>query len=663
MKLVAAFLLLFTLNTPSLAANDHYRNGDLLSVHWDSSYDYDDLQAMPATREILDAYPGTNYLVINGAKSNANSGIVEGSSDVMRMVFPDGLDAFNNKNNSKHLAADRWQAVLQAGRTVHVAEGGPSDFTADIIRELQSRNVGNLKNIRVIQHSFWNERHTSDTNLALVKSVTSYLKIEDGNGVNKTAWLRSHENQSSAFRNLTSRSQHSHVWELAFQSVTDPARFVDFSDTVEVLYILDVPKSRVADAFDFGNVFFGKSGDQAVVPSEPGVPSEPTVPATSEDRVAVYGSDLAVAMRAYAQATTLRRADCDPSGSGYICASFPNPTAADLASLPGPTEPVTPVEPVDPVTPAEPAPALPVITEGRVAVYASNLAAARRAYAAATTLRRADCDPSGSGYVCASFQNPTIADIQPVAAPIEEVPAEPTEPSVPAEPSVPVIADGRVAVYGDNLTSARTAYANATTLRRVDCDPVAGGYVCASFSNPTLADVDAPAQAPQPTAPDVPDVSVPPAPSGSTSSYRFEVENYNLGDGWVKDTNRAGYSGSGYIRWTGSNLYNINQAGEGVMRFVVTPDVSGEYAVRLRSRAINPAASDLSNDVWMRLDGAAWLKVYNAGKDEWIVGGAVDSNHQHYVLKKTLIAGNQHVLEISGRSNGFAIDYIELIRQ
>ncbi len=98
------------------------------------------------------------------------------------------------------------------------------------------------------------------------------------------------------------------------------------------------------------------------------------------------------------------------------------------------------------------------------------------------------------------------------------------------------------------------------------------------------------------------------------------------------------------------------------MSFSLKPDSSGVYSLRLRSRAINPPASDLNNDVWVRLNGSAWTKIFNAGKDQWIVGGKADANHRRYVFQQNLTGGTTYNLEISGRSNGFAIDYIELVK-
>jgi hypothetical protein len=229
----------------------------------------------------------------------------------------------------------------------------------------------------------------------------------------------------------------------------------------------------------------------------------------------------------------------------------------------------------------------------------------------------------------------------------------------------------RVAVYGSSLADAKARYASTTSLKRVDCDPANGGYICASFKNPRMSDVDTASVVSQPTTPSVPsqpttpaDTSSPTTPAVTTTgnTIRFEVENYKLGTGWVKDTSRAGYSGSGYIRWNGGNRYNINLAGKGLMLFSLKADSSGTYSLRLRSRAINPPASDLNNDVWVRLNGSDWTKIFNAGRDQWVIGGRADVNHKRYVFQQNLVGGKTYTLEISGRSNGFAIDYIELVK-
>ena len=67
--------------------------------------------------------------------------------------------------------------------------------------------------------------------------------------------------------------------------------------------------------------------------------------------------------------------------------------------------------------------------------------------------------------------------------------------------SVSLTAHGadKIAVVGNTLQAAKSAYKAATNLPRKDCDPVGGGkWVCASFTNPKLSDVQSPAVVPTP---------------------------------------------------------------------------------------------------------------------------------------------------------------------
>jgi hypothetical protein len=133
------------------------------------------------------------------------------------------------------------------------------------------------------------------------------------------------------------------------------------------------------------------------------------------------------------------------------------------------------------------------------------------------------------------------------------------------------------------------------------------------------------------------------------------------------ETDRSGYSGTGYIRWAGENLYVAG--GQGSMYFSFIPDVSGVYEVTIRARAIAPPRSDLNNDVWMRMNGqrssgssdfSDWVKVFTTGGDSWTLGGTVDSGELKEPFQQYLQAGTLYTLEISGRSSDYALDYLEI---
>lgn len=153
----------------------------------------------------------------------------------------------------------------------------------------------------------------------------------------------------------------------------------------------------------------------------------------------------------------------------------------------------------------------------------------------------------------------------------------------------------------------------------------------------------------------------------SNSTLRLEAESAVLGAGWVRETVRSGFSGTGYIRWSEGNLYRAG--GEGITQYIVIPEVSGVHQVKIRARAINPPQSDLNNDVWIRMNGEQaegssdltdWVKVFTTGQDSWQLGGTADKAHSMELFKQELIAGRLYTLEISGRSTNYAIDYLEV---
>ena len=227
---------------------------DLIAIHHDNDGDYDDQQAIVAERMVLDAYPGRAVIAVHGTRKIGNN-TLGGSLENLRRNFPGALDNVGDPAGARRRSADAWQATLKAGGRVHVAEGGTSDFTAGVLTELESRGVGGLDNVVVVQHSSgsggWNEVNTDPGNLATVKRLASYTPIPDGNhDGNGTADLATN-NGGGAFEAAVTLSCYGESWDYAFSRVTDRNRRVDFSDTVSLLHILGVPVSEVSDPTTF----------------------------------------------------------------------------------------------------------------------------------------------------------------------------------------------------------------------------------------------------------------------------------------------------------------------------------------------------------------------------------------------------------------------------
>jgi hypothetical protein len=233
---------------------------DLLALHYDNCPDRDDGHAIAAGKSVVETLGINNVMVVNGTCGNTiRDRFVQASFAVVTAAWGDGyLDAANQREASVSRATDRWASVLSNGGNVWVAEGGQSDFTADIVRRMagQYPNVS-LQRIHIVQHSAgstaYNEKFTDSANLAYLKSNTSYQAIANGNvGGNGTADLNT---QSSYFVGIARAGRFSSEWNAAFAYLPPDCAVrtenckLDFSDTVELLYIVDDRRIDTVDDF------------------------------------------------------------------------------------------------------------------------------------------------------------------------------------------------------------------------------------------------------------------------------------------------------------------------------------------------------------------------------------------------------------------------------
>ena len=144
--------------------------------------------------------------------------------------------------------------TIDAGGHVWIAEGGVSDFTAEVLREMldQRPGLGTAEVVHLLQHAARNHDATSPENLALVEAATDYVWIDDGNSLNGTAGLNG---ASDGFETSALAGPHAAGWAVAFQAMS--ADELDFSDTVTVLHVLGVGIDQVASPADFALRFLG----------------------------------------------------------------------------------------------------------------------------------------------------------------------------------------------------------------------------------------------------------------------------------------------------------------------------------------------------------------------------------------------------------------------
>ena len=244
--------------TPTIQNGSFDRNRDLVALHFDHAPDRDDGHAAVAALMVRDRL-GLNVQVVAGAYGVHNRDrYVPESEQVMAAVWgSEWLNAHSNRAGAINSAVNRWTSVLAAGGSVWIAEGGQSDFTAEVVRRINSNHseFDTRQRIHLIQHSDWNEVHALAEDLNYVRNNTRYVKIADGNNPNATADFRfeSHNNGEFVARALS--SSYSNQWATAFNYLA-PSDKLDFSDTVELMHILGLGTNVIRDVNEFGNYFF-----------------------------------------------------------------------------------------------------------------------------------------------------------------------------------------------------------------------------------------------------------------------------------------------------------------------------------------------------------------------------------------------------------------------
>ena len=150
----------------------------------------------------------------------------------------------------------------------------------------------------------------------------------------------------------------------------------------------------------------------------------------------------------------------------------------------------------------------------------------------------------------------------------------------------------------------------------------------------------------------------------------FEAETIAPVGDWQSTDQISGFTGSGYYKWTGPTVLSVAQAGKDTLVYHFRIANAGNYELRWRSRIAEGNNPTEHNDSWVRFATGSnvageqpingWTKSYLNQLNTWSwQTTTVDNNAQ--LIRQHFSAGD-HTIEISGRSNGHAIDRIVLFR-
>lgn len=166
----------------------------------------------------------------------------------------------------------------------------------------------------------------------------------------------------------------------------------------------------------------------------------------------------------------------------------------------------------------------------------------------------------------------------------------------------------------------------------------------------------------------------------------IEVESAITYGDWVLDTTKVGYTGQGYLRFTGSDYFNT--PGNSLLKYEIVIEKTGKYRFQWHSLIAVGQSNTEHNDSWLRFKDASdfygekngqkvwpkgvgktpnpegssadgWMKIYQNNLNNWTWVTRTSDRDPHEIFVEFDSVG-VYTLEISGRSNGHAINRLAL---
>ncbi|WP_247237863.1 PKD domain-containing protein [Telluribacter sp. SYSU D00476] len=165
----------------------------------------------------------------------------------------------------------------------------------------------------------------------------------------------------------------------------------------------------------------------------------------------------------------------------------------------------------------------------------------------------------------------------------------------------------------------------------------------------------------------------------------IQAESLNLPSGWQKRTSTSGYTGSGYIEWTGAPSFST--PGVGLIETTVRITKTGRYYFRWYNKVGKGDLGSEHNDSWLRMPDASnfyatgartvypygsgktpnpngagsggWFKVFTNGGLNWN-WNSFTSDRENLQIVAEFNAPGVYKIQISARSDGHLIDRLVL---
>lgn len=267
MKVQVFVMLLLWINSlvsaqsfPTSPPKPFDKEKDLISLHYDHAPDKDDGHSAVADRTLLQSLFGAEWLKhhiipVSGAYGANKPKFRPESDQVMDAVFNDcggWLAAHTDRDAALATIFKRWTEALNAGGDVWVKEGGQSDLTGEVLRRINQEfpEITTTERVHVVQHDdTFNEKHSDRELLAYTKEHSDYIRIKNAN-----EYLNMKPGDENFIQAAIAHPVYGNLWKTAFEYMKPTAR-LDFSDTGELMHILDLGEIDIAE---FGRRYLGE---------------------------------------------------------------------------------------------------------------------------------------------------------------------------------------------------------------------------------------------------------------------------------------------------------------------------------------------------------------------------------------------------------------------
>ncbi len=242
---------------------------DLLLGHFDCKTDVDDLHSVAAFSTLLSHsdYASINYHAVAGTYG-VQKGLYVPANDLFQLAFGDNwTDAHADFDKAIDKVLKIALSTIEKGGDIWIADAGQSDFSAALVKAIQSKKpqLNTQQRVHIVQHSNWNESVTDADALQYAKENTNYNKIADGNATKNGTPGFNNRNFTNWKSKIGSR-EISNIWELAVKTGNQyngkegrylnksiAAGGLDFSDVSEICWILGL--EDIIDTEEFFRIF------------------------------------------------------------------------------------------------------------------------------------------------------------------------------------------------------------------------------------------------------------------------------------------------------------------------------------------------------------------------------------------------------------------------